>query len=95
MNNDNKLAMLKIDLGITATAFDRRLEQYLSKAKSEIEREGITLADSIDDDNLQIFYAAWLWRNRDNNSGMPRSLRYMMNNRLLSEKMKADEEEES
>jgi hypothetical protein len=93
MDDNYKLAMLKVDLGITTTVFDKRLEQYLSKAKSEIEREGITLADSIDDDNLLIFYAAWLWRSRDNFTAMPRGLRYMMNNRLFSEKMSTDEEE--
>lgn len=94
MTDSDKLAMLKIDLGITTEAFDTRLGQYLKSAKTEIEREGITLADSISDDHLIIMYAAWMWRKRDTGEGMPRMLRYRMNNRLFSEKM-ADEEEGS
>lgn len=94
MTDSDKLSMLKIDLGITTEAFDTRLRQYLESAKAEIEREGITLADSVPDDHLQIMYAAWMWRRRDTGEGMPRMLRYSMNNRLFAEKL-TDEEEGS
>ena len=79
--------MLKVDLGITTTAYDQRLGQYITAAKAEIEREGTTLTDSVDDANLTVMYAAWMWRKRDSGEGMPRMLRYALNNRLLSEKM--------
>jgi hypothetical protein len=36
---------------------------------------------------LVVMYAAWLWRKRDNMEGMPRMLRYALNNRIFQEKM--------
>ncbi len=84
------LAMLKVDLGITAKVYDERLMQYLQAAKAEITREGITLLDTVDDNQLVVMYAAWSWRKRDTGEGMPRMLRYALNNRLFSEKMRAD-----
>lgn len=55
----------------------------------------------IDDANLIVIYAAYLYRNRVNDSeagyktaisatGMPRMLRYALNNRLFSQKMRTD-----
>lgn len=81
------LPSLKIDLGITTTAYDSRLTQYLQSAQNNIEREGITIGDTVDDDQLVVMYAAWTWRKRDSGEGMPRMLRYALNNRVFSEKM--------
>lgn len=55
----------------------------------------------IDDANLIVMYAAYLYRNRVKDSetgyktaisatGMPRMLRYALNNRLFSQKMRTD-----
>lgn len=89
MTDTDKLAMLKIDLGITNDHYDTRLSQYLESASDEIEREGIKLlANDLSSDNLQIMYAAWMWRKRQNGDKMPRMLRRAMNNRLMSQKMK-------
>lgn len=87
MSNDQLLAMLKIDLGITASLYDTRLSQYLKTAQDEIEREGVTLSpsDDVADANLVIQYAAWMWRKRDTGEGMPRMIRWQINNRLFSE----------
>lgn len=82
------LTMLKTDLGITTTAYDERLQQYITSAQTQIEREGIELDDSVDDIQLVVMYAAWLWRRRDGMEGMPRMLRYALNNRLFSQKMR-------
>ena len=88
MNESTMLQMLKIDLGITTTAYDERLSQYLTSAKDAITKEGITLDDSvISDGNLVVMYAAWMWRKRDTNEGMPRMLRWQLNNRLFEEKV--------
>lgn len=84
------LAMLKIDLGITGTAYDTRLEQYLATAAELISREGVTLTSSAEDKQLQVAYAAWLWRRRDSGAGMPRMLRWLLNNRLFAQKAVAD-----
>lgn len=80
------LNLLKIDLGITVSAYDERLEALLETARQMIAREGITLTDSAEDRQLVVSYAAWLWRRRDSGAGMPRMLRYLLNNRLFSEK---------
>jgi len=80
------LTALKIDLGITATVYDTRLTAYLEAAQAQMTREGITLQSSVDDDTLTIMYAAWMWRRRDSGEGMPRMLRYAINNRLFAQK---------
>lgn len=87
MSESTMLEMLKIDLGISTTAYDTRLAQYLETARDAITIEGITLDDEIiSDGNLVVMYASWLWRKRDTAEGMPRMLRWMLNNRLFSEK---------
>lgn len=87
MTDSELLTMLKIDCGITTTAFDERLAQYVEVAKTEITREGATLADTASDSQLIVMYAAWLWRKRDTGEGMPRMLRYALNQRVFSQKM--------
>ena len=89
------LSMLKVDLGITTRSYDSRLGEYLQSAEKQIRIEGIVPdLDSIDDCQLVVMYAAWTWRKRDftakyaseGSVGMPRMLRYALNNRLFSQK---------
>ena len=97
MDISELLVMLKTDLGIsTTTAYDQRLTQYLETAIQAITREGATIATlsggaysiaTIEDAELIVLYAAWMWRKRDSGEGMPRMLRYQLNNRILAEKM--------
>lgn len=83
------LEMVKIDLKIkNAIAYDERLTQYIATAKSAIVREGISLSDEVEDIQLVAMYAGWLWRKRDTGDGMPRNLRWMLNNKIFSEKMR-------
>ena len=92
MTNTDILSMLKVDLGISGDGYDDRLGQYIESAKKNISIEGITLdADSVPDCNLVIQYAAWLWRKRINGEGMPRMLRWELNQRLFHEKMHEEE----
>jgi len=89
MADSTMLAMLKTDLGIsTSTAYNTRLEQLLTVAQREIIGEGASTLDASDplDMQLIVMYAAWLWRRRDDMSGMPRMLRWTLNNRIMSEK---------
>lgn len=87
---DEMLAWLKVDLGIITTAYDERLLSYLANAKTQIQREGVTVNETDESDmNLIVMYAAWLWRRRDNMEAMPRMLRWLLNNRVFSEKMKS------
>lgn len=88
LSSDFMLSGLKTNLGIVVSAYDERLTAYLDSAKQMIQREGITLTDSAEDTTLVIQYAAWMWHERDNGTGMPRMIRYALNNRLFSEKMK-------
>ena len=83
MGETTKLQMLKIDLGINTSAYDSRLTQYLASAKAEIEREGIKLTDSAPDENLIVQYAAWMWGKRDSGEGIPRMIRWQINNRIF------------
>lgn len=82
------LAMLKTDIGITATAYDERLKQYIQTAYKNIKAEGAQSLDveNIEDAQLVVMYAAWMWRRRDSGDGMPRMVRYALNNRVLGEK---------
>lgn len=80
------LTALKIDLGITSTAFDDRLGSRIATAQERIAAEGATLTDSEGDQDLVVMYAAWLWRSRVTGEKMPDMLRYALNNRVLGEK---------
>lgn len=84
------LAMLKIDLGLTVDAYDARLTQVLTSAKSAIMKAGATTLDVSDplDAQLVVMYASWLWRGRDEMPAMPRSLQYALHNRVFGEKMR-------
>lgn len=99
MNEQNMLDALKVDLGISTTAYDERLAQYLTSARAAIEVEGISLEQteteggtelSVADADLVVMYAGWLWRKRDTGEGMPRMLRWRLNNRLFSQKVAAN-----
>lgn len=84
------LDALKINLGITSSAYDARLGELLQAAQEMIAREGVTAlnTDNREDAELVIMYAAYLWRKRDSAEGMPRMLRWALNNRIFSMKMR-------
>ena len=81
--------MLKVDLGIkSTTAYDERLGQMLTAAQQQITSEGVSDLDTSDPVDMQliVMYAAWLWRRRDDMQGMPRMLRWQLNNRVFAVK---------
>jgi aspartate/tyrosine/aromatic aminotransferase len=82
------LSSLKVDLGILrTTAYDSRLKEIIKSSFQMIQKEGATLDVSVlEDAQLVVMYSAWLWRKRDSGEGMPRMLRWALNNRILSEK---------
>lgn len=91
MTEADFLPLLKQNLSMTSTAYDAYLTNLLEEAKRLIAEEGITF-DTAKDWNLAVMYAAYLFRKRaEDNPPMPRMLRYALNNRLLSEKMKVTE----
>lgn len=83
------LDMLKINLGIRSTAYDERLTQLLDASKAKIKEEGVRDLDENSPLDAQLItdYAEWLWRRRDTKEGMPRMVRYALNNRVFSGKM--------
>lgn len=89
MTESDVLTVLKTDLQISISAiqYDAYLSKLISLAKAAIKKEGIELADNVEDGMLVEMYAAYLYRRRrEENIAMPRSLRYALNNRLFSQK---------
>lgn len=83
------LQSLKVDLGIlSTTAYDERLTEIIKSSALMIEREGVATLNpsSLEDAQLIVMYSEWTWRRRDIGEGMPRMLRWALNNRILSEK---------
>lgn len=87
MGDNDILTALKVDLQISSNSYDAYLKNILELAKAAIAREGITIAETVEDGMLIEMYAAYLYRKRrGENAAMPRSLRYALNNRLMSQK---------
>lgn len=83
------LKSLKVDIGIlSTTAYDERLTEIIKSSYQMIVREGAATldADVLGDAQLIVMYSAWTWRKRDSGEGMPRMLRWALNNRIMSEK---------
>lgn len=87
MSDEVLLAALRADLGVTSQAFSQGLLTKLHAAQARIMEEGIALEDTEADRDLVVMYAGWLWRSRTTGEGMPRMLRYALNNRLFSQKI--------
>ena len=84
MKIDTLLQLLKIDLGITHSLRDEYFMTLLQSSKKEIERKGVTLEmNHMDDQMLVVDYAAWVYRNRQNNLPLAPHLRFRIHNRLI------------
>lgn len=101
MNQYELLGLVKMNLQLAGTAFDDYLTTLIiPAAEAAIRQEGITLdLSDMGDCNLVVMYAAYLYRKRAESTvngnlswaaGMPRMLRYALNNRLFSQKMKTE-----
>lgn len=96
--NETLLIMLKNELEIITDYLDEdalesknnQLMVYIDSAISFIQREGIALdLEDISDCQLVTMYASWLYdKRKDGVAIMPRMLRYNLNNRLFSQKVK-------
>lgn len=88
MTNAEILTLLQVDLGEMYPSTQRQayLNQAITAAQAFITREGITLTSSAEDGQLVEMYAAYLVRKRADDPGMPRMLRWALNNRIFSQK---------
>ncbi|MBQ6815586.1 MAG: hypothetical protein IJP13_08625 [Lachnospiraceae bacterium] len=92
MSDAEIMELVKLDLGMSASAYNKLVEARIKSAKAAIKNEGINLIEGDDEDSLLIAdYAAFLHRDRKSKEGMPRSLRWRLNNRLLSKKNRKTE----
>lgn len=90
MTDQQTLVLLKADLQLMTSANDVLLLHLIDAAKAAIEREGIQADGSADYDAIVVSYAAYLFRKRAaSETSMPRFLRWMMNNILVAQKIKA------
>lgn len=92
MTDSDILIILKVDLQLSSTAIDGYLTSLIDAARQYITQEGIALQTTVADAMLVEMYAAYLYRSRrEDAQGMPRYLRWALNNRLLTEKAGAGE----
>lgn len=95
---ETMITMLRMNLGLIFDYMDvdakaekeLELTQYIYSSIDYIEREGITLDyDVVSDLMLIVMYSNFLYDRRKNGVAlMPRSLRWNLNNRLFSQKVK-------
>lgn len=88
--DQSALTVLKVDLQINSQALDDYLVQLIQAAEEYIGTEGIVLAETPGDTQLVVMYAAYLYRRRrEENTAMPRMLRYALNNRVLKQSVQS------
>ncbi len=78
------LNLLKIDLGITHNVRDAYLTSTIVAAQKDIEGRGITLdLSNVEDQMLLSDYAAWKYRKRQEDVGLPQNLTCRLRNRVV------------
>ena len=91
MTDTDILTILKTDIQVSSSALDAYLSNIITAARGYIAKEGIALADTIEDGMLVEMYAAYMYRRRrEENVAMPRMLRWALNNRLMSQRRVTD-----
>ena len=93
MTKEQRLSILKHSLQRQFTnANDELLNHLLDVGEAAVNREGIVDDGTADYENCVIDYAAYLFRSRDKDTGMPRHLRWQLNKILISQKIRAGTE---
>ena len=87
ITKEEKLELLKVDVGMLTSSKDKYLEHLLELAERQMNREGIKKETSTEYEGLTIQYAAYLFRKRaGEDTTMPKYLRWGLNNLLFSQK---------
>lgn len=91
MTTSDILLLLQYDLDMINPDETRlaQLNHLIETAIALITREGVTFSTpyTIEEGHLIVMYASYLFRKRKTDEGMPRMLRWALNNRIFSEKM--------
>ena len=91
MTQADLLKLLQADLNLLMPDEIRlaQLTHLITTAIQLIRREGANITEpyNAEDGQLIVMYAAYLFRKRATNEGMPRMLRWALNNRIFSEKV--------
>lgn len=86
-----EILKLQLDYLPSNTSRDDLFFHLVKVAKEEIASEGITLnINSMKDIHLVVMYAQYLYSKRKTGDGMPRMLRFALNNRVINEKARAE-----
>lgn len=98
MSKDDILTILKANLDLLQVSNERLafLNHCIDSAIAFMEREGVSFSSpySIEDGSLIVMYASYLFNKRKTDEGMPRMLRWALNNRLFAQKMQIPDVEE-
>lgn len=91
MTTSDILVLLEYELDIINPDEGRQaqLNHLISVAVAEMQREGVTFQSpcTVEEGHLIVMYAAYLFRKRKTDEGMPRMLRYALNNYLFHQKI--------
>lgn len=94
MTNAEIREMLKVDLGITVTNYDARLDAIILSSERDIIAAGASLdLEDPQQTQLVIMYSGWMWRRRDTGEPMPRMVKRALNNLVFGQKMAGEESE--
>lgn len=98
MSKDDILTILKANLDLLQVSNERLafLNHCIDSAITFMEREGVSFSSpySIEDGSLIVMYASYLFNKRKTDEGMPRMLRWALNNRLFAQKMQTPDVED-
>lgn len=88
-NPETIYARLCVDLGRTAEKIPQGVADYMrgriDAARERLAEDGVDVeAGGAAMEDLWVMYAAYLYRRRDSNEGMPRSLRLALNDAKVS-----------
>lgn len=84
----NILELVKINLGISTTAYDGAITNDIDYARTELANKGLNLDETVTADSyIVVMYVIWLWRGRETGAGMPRMLVVAINDRFTHQVM--------
>ena len=92
MTKSDIVVLLQYDLDMINPDAGRleQLNHLIDVAIAGMQREGVTFSSSsytIEEGHLIVMYAGYLFRKRKTDEGMPRMLRWALNNYLFHQKM--------